>query len=162
MTDSKPRYEIETRRFRPLKTHLFIVAFMLVLCVIAIGFTPWLAVTVLAPLIYTMWIFRVRTTVGPRGITAVYLTRQRRSVAWEDFAGLFFSKSGRAFAVTKSEERVALPAITFNSLPELSDATGGLIPDPISAARESANDKVEVFSRDGHSVLKDAEDTPNH
>lgn len=154
MTDSKPQYKIETRRFRPLKTHLFIVAFMLVLCAIAIGFAPWLAITLLAPLIYTLWIFRVRTTVGPRGITAVYLVKQRKSVPWENFAGLFFDKGGRAFAVTKDKERIALPAISFNSLPELKEVTGGMIPDPITSAKLAANDKVEVFDRDGYSVMK--------
>lgn len=154
MTNSTSQPHIATQRFRPVKTHLFIVAFMLVLCVIAIGFTPWLAVTLLAPLIYTLWIFRVRTTVGPRGITAVYLMNKRRSVPWSDFAGLFFDKRGRAFAVTKAKERVALPAISFNSLPELEEATGGMIPDPISPARMAENDKVEVFDRDGYSVMK--------
>lgn len=156
MTDSTPQPRIATRRFRPQKTHLFIVAFMLVLCVIAIGFTPWLAITLLAPLMYTLWIFRVRTTVGPRGITAVYLLSKRRSVSWSDFAGIFFDKGGRAFAVTKSKERIALPAVSFNSLPELQEATGGLIPDPISSARMAENDKVEVFDRDGYSVIKKA------
>lgn len=156
MTDSTPQPKIATQRFRPQKTHLFIVAFMLVLCVIATGFAPWLAVTFLAPLIYTLWIFRVRTTVGPRGITAVYLLAKRRSVPWSEFAGIFFNKGGRAFAVTKSDERIALPAISFNSLPELKEATGGLIPDPIASARMAENDKVEVFDRDGYSVMKKA------
>lgn len=158
MTESTPQPKIATRRFRPQKTHLFIVAFMVVLCVIATGFTPWLAVTFLAPLIYTLWIFRVRTTVGPRGITAVYLLSNRRSVPWSDFAGIFFNKGGRAFAVTKSDERIALPAITFNSLPELKEATGGMIPDPITSARMAENDKVEVFDRDGYSVMKKVSD----
>nr|WP_120491391.1 PH domain-containing protein [Corynebacterium lactis] len=164
MTDSTPRtggtdkLAIPTRRFRPLKTHLFIVAFMVVLCIIAIGFSPWLAVTLIAPALYTVWIFRVRTTVGPRGITAVYLFAKRRSVPWSEFKGLFFNKGGRAFAVTTKDERVALPAISFNSLPELKEATDGLIPDPVTPAREAENNKVEVFDRDGYSVLKDKED----
>lgn len=157
MTNSTSQPKIATRRFRPLKTHLFIVAFMLVLCIMAIGFTPWLAVTLLAPAIYTLWVFRVRTTVGPRGITAVYLFNKRRSVSWSDFAGLFFDKRGRAFAVTKSKERIALPAISFNTLPQLKEATGGLIPDPITSARMAENDKVEVFDRDGYSVMKKAD-----
>lgn len=163
MTDSTPRnggngnLAISTRRFRPLKTHLFIVAFMVVLCIIGIGFTPWLAVTLLAPIVYTVWIFRVRTTVGPRGITAVYLLAKRRSVPWSDFKGIFFNKGGRAFAVTRSDKHVALPAISFNSLPELKEATGGLIPDPVTPAREAEDKKVEVFDRDGYSVLKDKE-----
>lgn len=148
--------EIPTTRFRPIKTHLFIVAFILVLCIIAMGFHPLFAFTLIAPLVYTVWIFRVRTTLSSRGITAVYLLRGRRSVSWENFSGIFFDKSGRAFAVEKGdkENRFPLPAISFNSLPLLNEVSRGRIPDPVTPARAAEDEKVEVFSRDGYSVMK--------
>ena len=153
MTDSALPH-IATHRFRPLKTHFFVVAFVVVLCIIAIGFHPLFALTLLAPALYSLWILRVRTTVGPRGITAVYLFGSRRSVPWSKFKGLFFNKSGRAFAVTTDDTKIALPAITFNSLPELKEATNGLIPDPVTPARLAQDEKVEVFNKEGYSVLK--------
>lgn len=151
--------EIPVTRFRPLKTNLFIVAFILVLCIIAMGFHPLFAFTLIFPILYTVWIFRVRTTLSPRGITAVYLFRGRRSVSWENFSGIFFDKGGRAFAVIKGDkkDRFALPAITFNSLPELNEVSGGRIPDPVTPARAAEDEKIEVFSRDGYSVMKKKE-----
>lgn len=153
------RKNIETTRFRPNKTHFFIVAFMLVLCAIAMGFSPWFVFTLIAPLIYAVWIMRVRTTVGPRGITAVYLLQGRKSVSWDNFRGILFDKSGRALAVDggkdgAKERRFPLPAISFNSLPDLNKATRGLIPDPVTPGRVAENEKVEVFDRNGYSVLK--------
>lgn len=155
-TADKPH--ITTTRFRPIKTHFFVVAFMVVLCIIAMGFDLWFTPLLIVPIVYSAWIMRARTTVGPRGVTAVYLFKKRRSVAWKDFKGIFFNKGGRAFAVTSKDEKIALPAITFNSLPELNKATGGLIPDPVTAARIAENEKVEVFDRDGYSVMKKRED----
>ena len=149
---------ITTKRFRPVKTHFFTVVFMVVLCIIAIGFHPWFALTLIAPIIYSVWIMRVRTTVGPRGVTAVYLFAKRRSIAWKDFKGIFFNKGGRAFAVNSKDEKIALPAITFNSLPALNEVTGGLIPDPVTSARIAEDEKIEVFDRDGYSVMKKRED----
>lgn len=150
--------QITTTRFRPIKTHFFVVAFLVVLCIIAMGFDLWFTLTLIAPIIYSVWIMRVRTTVGPRGVTAVYLFAKRRSVAWKDFKGIFFDKGGRAFAVNSKDEKIALPAITFNSLPELNKVTNGLIPDPVTAAKIAEDEKIEVFDRDGYSVMKKRED----
>lgn len=154
MTDSIPQLKIATQRFRPQKVHLFIVAFALVLCVIATDFALWLAVTSLVLLIYMLWIFQVRTTIGPRGIIAVYLLSKRRSAPWSNLAGILFNKGDHAFTVIRSDERIALPAISFNSPPELKEATGNLIPGPTASVRIVEDGKVEVSDRDGHSVIK--------
>lgn len=127
---------------------------MLVLCAIVIGFVPWLVVTSLAPLIYTLWVFRVCTTVGPRGTTAVYPLSKCRSVPRSDFTSISSDKGGRAFVVTKSDKRTVLSATSFSSLSELKEAIGGLVPDPIASTHTVENDKIGVFDRDDYSVTK--------
>ncbi|MFD5867311.1 PH domain-containing protein [Corynebacterium sp. NPDC060344] len=150
---------LPTTRFRPQKTHFMAVVFLVFLAIVAMGFSLWLTPLLLVPVIYSVWILRVRTTVSSRGITAVYLVGGRRSLPWNRFRGVLFDKRGRAFAVGRSTEdgqdddvRFSLPAITFNSLPALSEATGGRIPDPVTPAHLAEGDKVEIFDRDGNSV----------
>lgn len=144
---------LPTTRFRPQKTHFIAVAFLVFLAILAMGFEPlWFAPLLLVPLVYALWILRVRTTVSSRGITAVYLTGGRRSLPWNRFRGVLFDKRGKAFAVADDDAKFSLPAISFNSLPALSDATDGRIPDPVTPARLADEEKVEVFDRDGNSV----------
>ncbi len=154
MSENQPATQIPLSRFRPLKTHFFIVAFILVLCVIAMGFDWWFSFTLIVPAIYVLWILRVRTEVDSRGIRAVYLLKGTNFVAWQDFQGILFNKAGKGYAVDKKDRRFVLPAITFNSLPDLNRATKGRIPDPVTPARAAEDAKVEVFHRDGYSVMK--------
>lgn len=158
MSNDQPT-ALPTTRFRPQKTHFMAVIFLVFLAIVAMGFSLWLTPLLLVPLIYALWIMRVRTTVSSRGVTAVYFLGGRRSLPWNRFRGVLFDKRGRAFAVGRSKEdsegddvRFALPAITFNSLPALSEATEGRIPDPVTPARLADDEKVEVFDREGNSV----------
>lgn len=156
---SADRPDLPTTRFRPQKTHFLAVVFIFFIAVMAMGFNPlWFAPLLLVPLAYSIWIMRVRTTVSSRGITAVYLLRPNISLPWDRFRGVLFDKRGRAFAVADDESRFSLPAITFNSLPALSAATGGLIPDPVTPAREADDAKVEIFDSSGNSVKKTPEE----
>lgn len=158
MSNDQPT-ALHTTRFRPQKTHFLAVTFLVFLAIVAMGFSLWLSPLLLVPLAYALWILRVRTTVSSRGITAVYFLGGRRSLPWNRFRGVLFDKQGRAYAVGRSTDgakdddvRFALPAITFNSLPALSEATDGRIPDPVTPARLADDEKVEVFDRDGKSV----------
>lgn len=153
---------ITPTRIRPQKIHYLGVAFLFLLVFIALGFsTPWLYWTPLVPLLYIVWIERVRTTISESGISATYLFRPEKFMSWDDFRGILFDKRGRGIAVSKDDEdpdkatRFALPAVSFNSLPELSKVTGGRIPDPITAGIDARDEQVEVFDREGYSVLKD-------
>ncbi|MBP2332877.1 MULTISPECIES: PH domain-containing protein [Corynebacterium] len=158
MSNDQPT-ALPTTRFRPQKTHFLAVTFLVFLAIVAMGFSLWLSPLLLVPVVYALWILRVRTTVSSRGITAVYFLGGRRSLPWNRFRGVLFDKRGRAYAVGRSTDgaedddvRFALPAITFNSLPALSEATDGRIPDPVTPARLADDEKVEVFDRDGKSV----------
>ena len=92
--------DIPTTTFRPQKTHYFGVAFLVLLVCIALGYhLLWFSWTILLHIAYVVWINRVRTVIGPKGVTAVYLVRGSRTASWDDFRGVLFTKQGRAYAV---------------------------------------------------------------
>lgn len=156
------RTELGVTRFRPQKTNFFIAGFLVLLAIVAMGFSLWFTPLLIAPIIFIVWVMRVRTTISDRGITAVYLLRGRRSLPWDRFRGVLFDRGGSAYAVGHAEGsdadandvKFTLPAISFNSLPALSEASGGRIPDPVTPARLADDEKVEVFDRDGNSVKR--------
>ena len=48
--------------------------------------------------------------------------------------------------------------VTFNSLPELTEASQGRIPDALTAGHHAADEKVVVIHQDGRQVLTDKSD----
>ncbi|NLE79859.1 MAG: PH domain-containing protein [Rhodococcus sp.] len=94
----------------------------------------WLLI---APVVACVWVARVRTTVTEEGLELRYLLRSR-TLAWEQIAGFDFPNRGWASAVlTDGEEKVKLPVVTFDRLPEISAASRGRVPDPYAAEAEA-------------------------
>lgn len=62
-----------------------------------------------------------------------------------------------ASAPTTKPRKVLLPGISFNDLTRLSEASGGRIPDPISASKAS-EPTLTTISRDGYAVVTDDPD----
>ncbi len=156
MNDMNPHAEHRTV-FRPERIHLLVVVLMA--CIIAIPFSHAplvLAWAWLLPAAYLWWVLRVATTVDDSGITARYALRAPVHVNWEDIAGIGFT-GARAFlrrtTTAQGRERVALPAVTFNDLPALSEASRGRIPDALTAGREAADDMITIVRRDGSERL---------
>lgn len=79
---------------------------------------------------------RVRTVVGPEGIVA-RATFKTTNLKWDELDGLRFPKRGWARARLTDGSEVALPVVTFGRLPQLSEASGGRIPDPYAAAQRA-------------------------
>src|SRR5699024_5869580 len=102
---------------------------MAMVCVIMACWSPLLlGWTVLIPLLWIYWVLRSKTTVGDNRIAIRYAFRGGQKISWDDFEGIGFQRS-KAFASTKSGAKHVLPGVTFNSLPELFDASRGRIPD---------------------------------
>ena len=80
-----------------------------------------------------------------------------QNISWDNFAGIGFQRA-KAFARTKSGKQFTLPGVTFNSLPRLSDASRGRIPDALTAGRDAADEKVVIVHRDGQQVLMSKEE----
>lgn len=151
---------------RPSREHLLGALVMFLMCLMFTGHDPKLLFWVpFIPLLFVVWTLRVRTVISPAGITGKYLFRKSQHVAWEDFQSLRFSKGGRGYAVGKTapgakadETQIWLPGVTFNSLVDLSKATGGLIPDPVTPGRAATHEKVQVVHKDGYAVLMDVDE----
>ncbi|WP_227659043.1 MULTISPECIES: PH domain-containing protein [unclassified Corynebacterium] len=140
-------------QFRPERFHLAVVIFMSLTMLIPISHAPaLLGWFLLLPACYLWWLARARTTVTTRGITAHYAFRGPRSMTWEEFEGIGF-KGSTSFARSRRGDQFSLPAVSFNSLPALAQASGGRIPDALTVGRKAVDDKVAIVRRNGDRVL---------
>ena len=102
----------------------------------ALAWPEAFAWTLIIPFLVAAWVVRVRTVVGPEGIVA-RATFKTTSLKWDELDGLRFPKRGWARARLTDGSEVALPVVTFGRLPQLSEASGGRIPDPYAAAQRA-------------------------
>ncbi|MBN9644640.1 PH domain-containing protein [Corynebacterium mendelii] len=149
--------------FRPDRTH-YISAFVMV-CILAliVGVRPseteflgfdsrWLMLLFVIPGVFVFWIARARTRVDATGVSTRPAFGASTTTAWDNIKGLNFKKS-TAQLVTTDGSHIALPAVSFNSIPRFAEASRGRIPDVISEGRRAADDKVVVIYRDGRQVV---------
>lgn len=81
------------------------------------------------PVLLSALIVRFRTQADDSGVTVRTLLGSR-SVCWEDIEGLRFSRGSWGRAQLKDGHRLQLPAVTFASLPRLTQASAGRVPNP--------------------------------
>ena len=81
------------------------------------------------PVIASAIIVRLRTVADAQGVTARTLLGSR-SVDWTEIEGLRFNKSAWARAQLRTGEALRLPAVTFATLPLLTEASEGRVPNP--------------------------------
>ncbi|MCV7351439.1 PH domain-containing protein [Mycobacterium parmense] len=90
---------------------------------------PLSAPLLVIPVALSAMVFRLRTVADDRGVTARDLLHSR-AVAWEDIDGLRFHRGSWARAHLKDGTELRLPAVTFATLPELTAASSGRVPNP--------------------------------
>ncbi|MGW5754142.1 PH domain-containing protein [Nocardia rhamnosiphila] len=88
----------------------------------------WLA---LIPLAALVWIVRTQTTVSPAGLDLRSVFSSRH-IDWTQVKGLSIPKRGFVRAHLDDESEVPLPAVSYDRLRDLVDASGGRIPDPFA------------------------------
>jgi hypothetical protein len=88
-------------------------------------FTPLLVI----PMVASFAIIRYRTVADRQNVTARTLLSSR-TAAWTDIDGLRFDKGSWAKAQLKDGTDMRLPAVTFATLPQLTAATDGRVPNP--------------------------------
>jgi hypothetical protein len=89
----------------------------------------WFALLLLIPIGLSAIVVRYRTVADRNAVTArTFLASQ--TVAWDDIAGLRFGKGSWAYAQLKGGGELRLPAVTFSTLPLLTEASGGRVPNP--------------------------------
>lgn len=81
------------------------------------------------PILLSVAIERVRTVANQDTVTAQGLLRSR-TLNWSQIAGLKFTRGGWARACLADNSSVQLPAVTFATLPRLTAASGGKVPNP--------------------------------
>jgi PH (Pleckstrin Homology) domain-containing protein len=83
----------------------------------------------LIPVVASIAIVRYRTVADERNVTGRYLLSSHTE-AWTDVDGLRFDKGSWAKAQLKNGSDMRLPAVTFATLPQLTAATEGRVPNP--------------------------------
>jgi hypothetical protein len=83
----------------------------------------------LIPVLLSTIIVRLRTVADDRGVTVRNLVGSQ-TVGWDDIEGLRFHRGSWARAKLKSGSELRLPAVTFATLPQLTAASSGRVPNP--------------------------------
>ncbi|WP_197513730.1 PH domain-containing protein [Mycobacterium sp. 1165178.9] len=81
------------------------------------------------PVLLSAMIIRLRTVADDQGVTVRTLFGSQQ-VRWEDIDGLRFHRGSWGRARLKSGAELRLPAVTFSTLPELTEASAGRVPNP--------------------------------
>jgi len=90
---------------------------------------PWTSPLLVIPVLTSAMIVRFRTVADAEGVTARTLL-DSRTVGWADIKGLQFEKGSWARAELTSGEHMRLPAVTFATLPLMTEISGGRVPNP--------------------------------
>jgi len=90
---------------------------------------PLTAPLLIIPVLLSALIIRLRTQADDNGVTVRTLLGSQ-SVRWDEIDGLRFRRSSWARAQLKSGHELRLPAVTFATLPLLTRASAGRVPNP--------------------------------
>jgi membrane protein implicated in regulation of membrane protease activity len=108
----------------------FAVAFLtLGLLALVLAGPVWFGLLLVIPVILSALIIRYRTVADRETVTARTLLG-RETVSWDDIEGLRFGKGTWAYARRKDGTELRLPAVTFATLPLLTEASDGRVPNP--------------------------------
>jgi hypothetical protein len=107
----------------------FAVGFLTLGLLIPVLAWPPCAPLLVIPVLLSALIVRLRTVADAGGVTVRTLLGSR-SARWEDIDGLRFNRGSWARARLKSGAELRLPAVTFATLPQLTEASSGRVPNP--------------------------------
>ncbi|RRR44101.1 PH domain-containing protein [Mycolicibacter terrae] len=107
----------------------FAVGFLALGLLIPVLTWPLTAPLLVLPVLLSALIVRWRTVADAQQVTVRTLLGSR-SVKWDAIAGLGFSRGSWARAHLHNGEQLRLPAVSFATLPLLTEASGGRVPNP--------------------------------
>lgn len=110
---------------------LFAAGFVTLGLLVPVLAWPWTAPILLLPIVLTALILRERTVADRDTVTARTLLGSR-TVTWDEIDGLKFVKTSSARAQLKDGGELRLPAVTFATLPLLTEISDGRVPNPYS------------------------------
>jgi hypothetical protein len=108
--------------------HLAVGFFTLGLLIPVLAWPPSAPLLVI-PVVLSTLIVRLRTVADEQGVT-VRKVLGSQTVTWDDIEGLRFSRGSWARARLKSGAELRLPAVTFSTLPQLTEISAGRVPNP--------------------------------
>jgi Bacterial PH domain len=108
--------------------HLAVAFFTLGLLIPVLTWPPSAPLLVI-PVVLSTSIVWLRTVADEQGVTVRNL-RGSRTVSWDDVEGLRFSRGSWGRARLKSGDELRLPAVTFATLPRLTEVSAGRVPNP--------------------------------
>jgi len=107
----------------------FAVGFLLLGILSLVMASPWFLPLLIIPAVLSALIVRLRTVARLDTVTARSLLHSE-TVRWEDIDGLAFNKGSWARAQLTDGRELTLPAVTFSTLPRLTEASAGRVPNP--------------------------------
>jgi hypothetical protein len=124
----------DAERTRPVVLNIspmahFAVGFFALGLLVPVLAWPVTAPLLIIPVLLSALIVRLRTQADDSGVTVRTLVSSR-SVRWEDIDGLRFSRGSWGRAQLKDGHQLRLPAVTFATLPALTRASAGRVPNP--------------------------------
>lgn len=107
----------------------------------------------LFPVIAVLWLTRTHTTISATGLELSSLFGKRRHLDWSQVKGISIPKRGYVRARLVDDSEVKLPAVSYDRLRELIEASGGRLPDVFAAAEAAererlAREEAEAAERD--------------
>ena len=105
------------------------VGFLLLGMLAVVLAATWTAPLLIIPVILSAMIVRLRTVADGETVTARSLLGSR-TVRWQDIEGLRFDKGSWARAHLTDGGDLRLPAVTFATLPQLTEVSAGRVPNP--------------------------------
>jgi hypothetical protein len=109
--------------------HIAVGFLALGLLALVLAGPAWVALLLVIPVVLSALIIRYRTVADRDTVTARTLLSSN-TVSWSDIEGLRFGRSSWACAQLKNGGELQLPAVTFSTLPQLTEASGGRVPNP--------------------------------
>ncbi|MGV0742004.1 PH domain-containing protein [Mycolicibacterium sp. XJ870] len=115
-------------RISPM-AHLAVGFFAFGLLTVVFTNPAWLAPLLVIPIVLALAIVRYRTVADQDTVTARSLLGSE-TVPWNEIEGLRFDRASWALAHRTDGSDLRLPAVTFSTLPLLSEVSGGRVPNP--------------------------------
>ncbi|MDG5483574.1 PH domain-containing protein [Mycolicibacterium gadium] len=109
--------------------HFAVGFFTLGLLAVILAGPHWVALLLVIPILLSVVVVRYRTIADSTTVTARTLLGSQ-TVGWDDIDGLRFGRSSWATAQLKDGSELKLPAVTFATLPQLTEVSAGRVPNP--------------------------------
>ena len=109
--------------------HLAVALLAFAMLSVVLAGPGWYALLLVIPVLLSLVIARYRTTADRETVTARTLLRSE-TLRWDDIHGLRFGRRAWAVARRRDGTEMSLPAVTFATLPLLTAASGGRVPNP--------------------------------